>query len=70
MQPKYVSLETWAAAQYDPVPSLWVLRKWRRDGEIHPPPQKVGKEWRVLETARRITGAEPAHGGLLAQLGA
>jgi len=65
---KLIPLETWAASRYDPPPSAWVLRKWVRDGEIYPAPEKVGKGWRVLETARRLTGDVPVGGGLLEQL--
>jgi predicted site-specific integrase-resolvase len=31
------------------------LRKWCRDGEISPPPERVGREWRVSENAVRLT---------------
>jgi hypothetical protein len=54
---KNIPLETWAARHYDPPPSLWVLRRWARDGEIHPMPEKVGKTYYVREDARRLTGA-------------
>lgn len=67
-KPKLIPVATWAAARYDPVPSDWVLRKWCRNGEIYPAPERVGKEWRVLETARRLTGAVPVGGGLVEQM--
>lgn len=63
-----ILLSDWAAKRYQPVPSMFVLRKWCRDGEIYPPPEKVGREWYVDEQARRVTGVEPARGGLVAQL--
>lgn len=69
-KPKMIPIATWAASRYDPVPSNWVLRRWCRDGEIYPPPERVGKEWRVLETARRLTSDTPARVGLLEQMGA
>ena len=54
---KKITLEAWAARQYDPPPSPWILRRWARDGEISPMPEKVGKSYYVREDARRMTGA-------------
>lgn len=67
---KHIPVTAWAASRYDPPPSLWVLRKWCREGEIYPPPEKVGKDWYVQENARRLSTAAPVGGGLLEQLGA
>lgn len=67
---KMIPVGVWAAARYAPPPSDWVLRKWCRSGEIYPAPELVGKAWFVLETARRLTGAVPVGGGLIAQMGA
>jgi predicted site-specific integrase-resolvase len=50
-----IKLEAWAAQRYDPPPSAWVLRKWVRDGEISPMPERVGNHYYVEHTARRIT---------------
>lgn len=47
-------LTEWAARQYSPPPSMFTLRRWARDGEIWPAPEKVGKSWMVDETAVRI----------------
>jgi hypothetical protein len=52
---KSITLEAWAAARYDPPPSIWVLRRWARDGELFPAPEKVGRTYYVREDARRIT---------------
>lgn len=52
---KLVPLADWAATRYSPPPSDWVLRKWARAGEIYPPPERVGRDWYVDETARRLT---------------
>lgn len=52
-----IPLSVWAARNYDPPPSAWVLRRWARDGELHPVPELVGKTYYVDETARRLTGA-------------
>jgi predicted site-specific integrase-resolvase len=46
-------LTEWAAKHYSPPPSLFTLRRWARDGEIWPPPEKVGKHWMVDEAATR-----------------
>lgn len=55
MATKSIPLEAWAAARYSPPPSAWTLRRWARDGEIHPMPEKVGRTYYVREDARRIT---------------
>jgi hypothetical protein len=53
--PKKIKLTEWAARNYDPVPSDWVLRRWAREGEITPTPERVGREWYVAENATRGT---------------
>lgn len=63
-----IKLADWAARLYDPAPSAWLLRKWCRDGEIHPAPERVGRDWYVEDTARRLTCPAPVGGGLVAQL--
>lgn len=63
-----ILLTEWAKRRYDPAPSPFVLRKWCRDSEIYPPPEKVGRDWMVDENAKRLTGAEPVRGGLVRQL--
>lgn len=50
---KSVPLPDWAAIHYSPPPSLYVLRKWVREGQIYPPPEKVGKAYYVRPEARR-----------------
>jgi predicted site-specific integrase-resolvase len=66
MSAKMIPIETWAARLYDPPPSAWQLRRWARDGEITPAPEKVGREWYVREDARRITAPAVS---LVARLG-
>lgn len=51
---KKITLQAWAEARYDPVPSAKTLRRWARDCWIFPIPQKVGREYRVDEDARFI----------------
>lgn len=51
-----ILLAAWAAKMYDPPPSAWVLRKWVREGQICPPPERVGHAYYVDEDARRQTG--------------
>lgn len=63
-----ILLSEWAAQRYSPPPSDWVLRKWARDGEIHPAPEKVGRDWYVDEKASRITDYTPPHGRLAERL--
>lgn len=55
-----VTLQEWAEANYRPAPSMWVLRKWVRAGEIVPAPEKAGKTYYVEETARRVTSSRPS----------
>ena len=54
-----IKLSDWAARHYSPAPSLWVLRRWVRDGEICPPPEKVGSAYYVEETAARLVENAP-----------
>ena len=49
-----ILLTAWASRNYSPPPSLFTLRRWARDGEIWPAPEKAGKSWMVDETAVRI----------------
>lgn len=49
-----ILLTEWAARNYSPPPSLFTLRRWARDGEIWPAPEKTGKHWMVEETAHRV----------------
>lgn len=54
-----IKLSDWAARHYNPPPSMWVLRRWVRDSEIFPPPEKVGCSYYVEETATRLVENEP-----------
>lgn len=54
-----VLLRDWAASRYSPVPSDFTLRRWARDGEIVPSPEKVGKHYYVDDRAERIGAASP-----------
>lgn len=63
MPTKKIPLCQWGEARYDPPPSAWTLRRWVREGQIYPPPEKVGKGYYVHPDARRIsvdTGAAAA----------
>lgn len=66
--PKKIKLQDWAARHFDPAPSLYVLRRMARDGEIYPQPIKIGRDWYVASNARVLADSEPVGGGLLAQL--
>lgn len=48
---KYIPLQRWADQHFEPTPTLRTLRRWARKGHIHPQPQLVGRQYRVLETA-------------------
>lgn len=67
-RPKWVPLETWAAARYDPLPSIHTLRRWCREKRIHPAADLVGKEYRVLENAEKV-GAPKPYISLVGRLG-
>ena len=47
-------LTDWAAKHYSPPPPLFTLRRWAREGEIWPAPERVGKFWYVDESAERL----------------
>ena len=51
-----ILLAAWAAKLYDLPPSAWVLRRWVRECQISPPPERVGKAYYVDEHALRLTG--------------
>lgn len=51
---KRITLTAWAAAAFDPAPSLWTLRKMVRERRIDPLPVKVGKSYYVQEDARPV----------------
>jgi hypothetical protein len=49
-----ITIEECAAQNYSDPPSHWVLGKWRREGQIHPAPERVGRGWFVQADAIRI----------------
>lgn len=57
--PKKIPLHEWARRNYDPMPSDFVLRRWCRDGEISPQPERVGRGWYVLDSATRGAALAP-----------
>jgi hypothetical protein len=54
-----ISVTEWAARAYADPPSQAVLGKWRRQEQIHPPPERVGREWYVQANAIRIVDGVP-----------
>lgn len=49
---KKITLQAWAAARYaDPPIPRERLQRWARTGWIYPMPEKLGKEYRVVENA-------------------
>lgn len=43
-----VTLTTWAKRRYpDNPPAIVTLRRWARNGNIYPPPELEGREYRV-----------------------
>lgn len=55
-----VPLQDWAEMHYSPAPSIWVLRRWVREGQIYPTPEKVGSSYYVQKDARRLTSSRPS----------
>ena len=51
-----ITLAEWAAKNYSQPPNHLLLSKWRRAGQIYPPPERVGHEWFVEPDAERIVG--------------
>lgn len=52
---RLVLLSVWAEHEFgDPVPAPSTLNKYAKNGMISPPPQKVGKSWRVELDARFV----------------
>ncbi len=52
-----ITVEEWAKRTYLGIEiSSWVLGKWRRNGQIYPPPERVGRQWFVPENAVRVVG--------------
>lgn len=51
-----ITITEWAAQHYSIPISPWVLGKWRREGQIYPPPERVGRHWMVQPNAERIVG--------------
>lgn len=49
-----ITLTEWAAKNYSVPISHWVLSKWRREGQIYPPPERVWPNWMVEPDAKRI----------------
>ncbi len=53
-----ITLEEWAQRNYSTPISKWVLLKWRREGQIYPPPERVWPHWMVDPDAKRnVNGA-------------
>lgn len=63
-----ITLTAWASRRYDPAPSLWVLRRWVREGQIYPVPEMVGNSYYVDEKAERVTNDTLPHGSLVDRL--
>lgn len=65
---KKIPLKDWAAARYDPPPSARTLQKWAREGDLHPPPVKVGRSYYIAANARRMTEVLAGDSSIVEQL--
>ncbi|WP_232056998.1 excisionase [Enterobacter asburiae] len=46
-----MSLERWAEERYEDPPQIGTLRRWARNGNIYPPPEKEGTQYKVRPDA-------------------
>lgn len=65
-----ILLAEWAKRRYDPPPPMFTLRRWAREGEIFPGPEKVGKSYYVDENAERVGVPTPGYQSLVDRLNA
>jgi len=49
-----IPLLKWAELHYDPPPGIRTLRSWAASGQIHPEPEKVGRNIMVEQNAVRV----------------
>lgn len=49
-----IRLAEWGERNYSPAPSRETLKRWARNGELHPEPERVGHKLMVDECAVRI----------------
>lgn len=54
IQPRYITLNEWAASQFSRVPHYNTLIKWVHDGRIQPQPKKIGRAWQVRPNAEYV----------------
>lgn len=55
VQPRYITLNEWAATQFSRVPHYNTLIKWVHDGRIQPQPKKIGRAWQVRPNAEYVS---------------
>jgi hypothetical protein len=53
-EPRFVTLEEWAAPRFREPPSLFTLRSMARAGKFQPPAVKIGKAYYLEEDARVV----------------
>lgn len=60
MTPRKITLEAWRTAEYgNDGPTMDTVRRWAREGNIQPPPEKHGRTYYVCPSARyTVTGAK------------
>lgn len=54
MSERLTTLDAWAAEHYAIPPSIYTLRRWVREGRIYPLPEKHGRTYYVLPSARYV----------------
>ncbi len=56
---KLLTLDEWARAVYETPPSKATLLRWVKQCRIYPPPEKHGRDYRVLPSARYSDPTKP-----------
>jgi excisionase-like protein len=58
MNERLTTLEAWSHAEYgENAPCIATLRRWVREGKILPKPEKHGRTYYVMPTARYVKNA-------------
>lgn len=56
--PKLIPLQHWAERTFDPPPHPDTLRRWCRQGRIHPRPKKIGRTYYLHPDAEHVDNAQ------------
>ena len=54
-----ITLEAWAARNFDPPPKIGTLRAWAKAGSIRPAPLRIGRYLMVDDSAQYVPFSAP-----------